>query len=293
MQEDGIVPDTAEWKKARMGRLGIRVGASDSPTICNLSEYAYRAEFYDWIVEMGRAEKEDDTRNNAARGHLCEPVIRDNLYAKLLDPKYTVKQGHFYVSKEFPDYYACTTDVDVYDEKGNYVWSAEIKAPENITKVKARGPMRRAIQPRKTPEEEEKDLKGKVNISYYCQVQFQLWITGKPWVDLIVVPQMGLDGDPNFEGRGEVIPHDFSWKRIFPDPEFQARMKLQLLYFSSCLKLKKRPLNRLDEEEYPTPEINPRYIIDMIDLSFSVDEKKYPLNVNSILALDKFVRGFS
>lgn len=216
--------NTDEWLLKRRGRKKIRVGSSEIGVICGKGYAAKPYSLYEKIIaEMDGTWIDDDEEEPppCKHGHLCEPIIA-NMYEKIT--KNTVQEANYWKheNKKLAFLYGCSPDRKVFinDE---FQGILEIKAPFHIM---------------------YKDIK----LEHLCQVQYQMWITKKPWCDYMAVKLQ--HENPELDQNPQIL-----LKRIYYSEEFiEYWMKPRLFYFSECLMTRTKPPSNLYEND-PGPPV--------------------------------------
>jgi hypothetical protein len=203
MSEVVTVQGTEEWKRLRRGRRRIAIGASEAGAAVGVSKYALPTALYEVIVTEMDTHSEDNP--NFAVGHEGEPYLLD-WYRRITG--YVVKNGNYWRHADYPDYYGCTPDGQVYDDSGNMVGLVEAK-----TYVKCM-----FTEPK--PE-------------HIAQMQFQMWVTGMPWCDYF--------GCHFSSGIGIASCTPVLLIRFYRSDAYIDWMTERLREFTRCLKAKTPP----------------------------------------------------
>ncbi len=200
-----VQQNTTEWFLTRRGPKGIRVGGSEAGTICGVSGNALPFSLYDKIIgELEGTWPQNEEEPEACKhGHRCEPLISD-LYTAFTG--YVVEEANYWkhIDPKLEDLYGCSPDRKVYIN-GKFEGLLEIKAPYHV--------MYKKIKP-----------------EHICQMQYQMWITQKPWCDYMAV-KLDHDQPENKNNESQSL-----LKRVYYSKDYVEKwMKPRLFYFSECL----------------------------------------------------------
>ncbi len=197
----------------------MRVGGSDVGAICGVSSSLYPFMVYDKIMKQmdGTLDGDGDGEPDACtHGHRCEPIIAD-LYVAITGN--TVEEPNYWQHRDprMAILYGCSPDRKVFVH-GIFEGLLEIKAPYHK--------MYEHVKP-----------------EHMAQMQYQMWIVGKPWCDYVA---MKLDHD---DPEKDKCPQILMTRVFYNQAYIETWMKPRLFYFSQCLMTRTRPpmeLYRID-----------------------------------------------
>ena len=117
-----VEQNTQEWMGLRRGNYGVRIGGSEAGKACHIDKNQNPHEFYLTILLPSKPKESAATKH----GHRCEDMIAER-YVAITGNK--IKDGNYWICKEFPDLYGASPDRKVYNDEDQFIGILEIKAP--------------------------------------------------------------------------------------------------------------------------------------------------------------------
>ncbi len=228
-----LLQNTEPWKIERGGPKKLRIGSSDICVVCGVDKYKFTYSLYDKIIAKIDGtwidDGDEEEKPPCKHGHLCEPIIAP-MYENITGN--TVQEANYWrhENKSLAILYGCSPDRKVFIN-GEFQGLLEIKAPFNI-------------------------MYQDIKLEHLCQVQYQMWITKKPWCDYMAVKLQ--HENPELDQNPQIL-----LKRIYYSTEFvEYWMKPRLFYFSKCIMTRTRPPNNLYKNDPDPPTVKMDNLID-------------------------------
>lgn len=238
------------WLIERRGNDFLKIPSVDAVVICGW-DTKYRTVMSLWrhLVDLidGKVDASDELFPDDYQplqitiGHKAEPLLRE-AYSKATGNY--VEEGSYWVHKDFPTRYGSSLDGQVYIKNENF--ETREKGGINFD-----GPLEcKSIMG---------DFKGYPIPEHICQMQYQMWVTAKPWVDYIASRTI-LKNEKTVDFYFESI----IVFRVYKNQNFIRQMIEEVDYFVDCVRNKKEP-TKLKEKASRERKMMPMKIRDLIN----------------------------